>query len=499
MKTRNLLLAFCLLSGTVSAQTFNVYTTTEQKAWQTSKTSLQSKAQSKAIITVDKSVPGIEFKAWGTCFNELDWDAFNLLTRSQQNELMKNLFDPEGDIRFTRGRLTMNANDYSRAWYSCDDVAGDLDLRYFNIEHDKRNIIPLIRAAQHWQPKLEFWMSPWCPPVWMKINGDYPVLSSKYNDLDPRKDYLLYSGDDNVDPDEMKFLGERAGVFPRKLATKDFFIQDPAYLQAYANMFCRFIDLYAEQNIPIKMVMYQNEAYSYTPYPGCAWTAEGTQRFNSQYLAPTLKRLHPEVKLYLGTFNTNRLDYVEKILSSDTLRQSIEGIGFQWEGRQILPKIRAKYPSFHYICSESECGTGAMDWKAGEHTFFLISDNLGNGCDEYYIWNFLLCDQGESPWGWRQNALVQVNSKTREMRYTAEYYALKHFSHFVSPGTRTLGYGSQELNNGVSAVAFCRPDNKYVVACMNTTDKSRTITVQLGKKYLNAQLRPHSFVTFFQK
>lgn len=46
------------------------------------------------------------------------------------------------------------------------------------------------------------------------------------------------------------------------------------------------------------MVMYQNEAYSYTPYPGCAWTATGTIRFNKEYLAPTLRQMHPEVKLY---------------------------------------------------------------------------------------------------------------------------------------------------------------------------------------------------------
>ena len=40
----------------------------------------------------------------------------------------------------------------------------------------------------------------------------------------------------------MKLLGDRNGVFPRRLATQDFFIQDPRYLQCYANMFCRFID-----------------------------------------------------------------------------------------------------------------------------------------------------------------------------------------------------------------------------------------------------------------
>lgn len=32
-------------------------------------------------------------------------------------------------------------------------------------------------------------------------------------------------------------------------------------------MFSKFVDLYREQGVNINMVMYQNEAYSYTPYP----------------------------------------------------------------------------------------------------------------------------------------------------------------------------------------------------------------------------------------
>lgn len=51
------------------------------------------------------------------------------------------------------------------------------------------------------------------------------------------------------------------------LATQDYFIQDPRYLQAYANYFCKFIDAYKEQGVNIDMIIYQNEAYSYTPYP----------------------------------------------------------------------------------------------------------------------------------------------------------------------------------------------------------------------------------------
>lgn len=41
--------------------------------------------------------------------------------------------------------------------------------------------------------------------------------------MDPRQSYLLYMDDGRqVDADEMKLLGDRNGVFPRRLATQDF-------------------------------------------------------------------------------------------------------------------------------------------------------------------------------------------------------------------------------------------------------------------------------------
>ncbi len=100
----------------------------------------------------------------------------------------------------------------------------------------------------------------------MKINHDYPVVSSKFNEANPEVDYLLYGTSDDIDEDEMKFLGERSSEFPRRLATQDYFIQDPRYLKTYADYFCKFISMYEEQGIPVDMVIYQNEAYSYTPY-----------------------------------------------------------------------------------------------------------------------------------------------------------------------------------------------------------------------------------------
>ena len=479
----------------VQAQKVVSYTTTQDAAWQKGNVMLRKTGVGNTLLTLDGSEQGTEFQGWGTTFNELDWDAFNMITREQQDELMYRLFAPGGDLHFTLGRVSMNANDYSRAWYCCSEVPGDFELRYFNIQHDMQNIIPLARAAQKYCPELKLFMSPWSPPAWMKINHDYPVQPAPTNKMDGRQAYLLFMDDGtDRDPDEMKLLGDRNGVFPRRLATQDFFIQDPRYLQAYADMFCRFIDLYKEQGLPITKVMYQNEAYSYTPYPGCAWTAEGTLRFNNEYLAPTLRRKHPEVELWLGTINTNRLDYVQKILDNKTLQQNIRGVGTQWECRNNLPQLRERYPQLRLMCSESECGNGQMDWKAAEHTFWLLSDNLGHGVDEYYNWNFILADQGTSPWGWKQNALVQVKSADRSVRYTPEFYAYKHFSHFVAPGTRMVAYAAREHEH--TSVLVFRRAGGYVVTAGNFTGESVTCNVKLADKYLNMTLLPHSFNSF---
>ena len=230
---RTLLLSF-LLSGTlaIQAQSVTKYTTTENASWQKAKASLTTKADGKLVATINGNETGTTFRAWGTTFNELDWDAFNLLSRNDQDEVMHNLFAKDSDLRFTHGRVSMNANDYARSWYQCDDVVGDLSLKHFNIERDKQNIIPLARAAQKYCPELQLFMSPWSPPAWMKINQDYCVLSSPYNTQPKEKDYLLYDG--AVDPDEMKLMGERNGVFPRRLATQDYFIQDPRYTSIYS-------------------------------------------------------------------------------------------------------------------------------------------------------------------------------------------------------------------------------------------------------------------------
>ncbi len=483
--------ALALAAASVSAQTFTRYTSTDGDYWKENRIEAAEKAGGQPLISVTGDESVMTFKGWGTCFNELGWDALQVLPEEKQDELLKRIFAPDGDLKYTHGRFSLGANDYARSWYSASMVPGDFELRYFDMTRDLSTIIPYMHAAQKQNPDLWFWCSPWSPPAWMKINQDYPVLSSRYNKMDRRLDYLLHR---NSDP-----KARSRDKFPDWLAGEDFFIQDPRYLKAYADYFCRYIEEYGKNGIPVRRVMYQNEAYSYTPYPGCPWTPHGAAVFNAEYLAPALKAKFPDVELYLGTFNTNRFEEVDGILSDAVMngRDIFAGLGFQWEGSQIIPQVRSKYPHLKVVQTESECGSGTFDWRAAEHTFGIINDYLGKGCEEYTFWNVILCDRGESAWGWRQNALIRVDSQAKTATLTPEYYAVKHYSHFVTAGSRLLGsFGGR--TEETPTMVFRNPAGKYVVVAGNRANAERRLTLKLGEKYLETTLAPHSFQTFVQ-
>ena len=476
------------LSG-MYAQSVTWISSTDNDVWKENKAKLQANTGNTPLISVDGTENIQVFQKWGTCFNELGWDALNMLPIEEQEAVLNNLFSPNGDLRFTMGRIPMNANDYAREWYSCDEVPGDFQLKYFNIDRDKTSLIPYIKRALRANPDIAFWASPWSPPSWMKINHYYSVKSKPgANQLPAEAEVALYEGVENQDK---KF-------YPRQVTENDYFIQEPRYLQTYANYFCKFVSAYKEQGIAISRVMFQNEPWAYTIYPSCAWTPEGIIRFNVEYLAPTMKKQHSNVQIFLGTLNTNRLDQVEKILSGPRMKDAVEGVGVQWWAGQILPKLREKYPNYKYMQTENECGSGTFDWKAAEHTFNLINHYLGSGCEEYTIWNAILCDAGASGWGWKQNALVRVDSKTGSATYTPEYYAVKHFSNKVVAGTKVLQY-KEKGEEKLPAMVLLTPENKYLVVAANFNDEPKNLTVKLGSKYLDVTLKAHSFNTFSVK
>ena len=82
--------------------------------------------------------------------------------------------------------------------------------RHFSIDHDKDQVIPMVKRAMAKRgSELKFFSSPWSPPAWMKRNGDM------------------------------------------KNSDKPGLIQDPKIFQAYALYLSKYISAYEAEGIPI--------------------------------------------------------------------------------------------------------------------------------------------------------------------------------------------------------------------------------------------------------
>lgn len=503
---RKTLFTVLVLSGQLcmQAQTMKALqiSTTEGDVWHVYPNTVTENDNNPLRVKFTSNDVNCTFRSFGTCFNELDWYALQLLPQEEQDKFFHNVFDPKGDLRFTIGRIPMGASDYAAqenfytelyhernegigiwdAWYSPDEMPKgeqDLNMEHFTLERDRKAVIPFIKRAMQENPEMTFWCSPWSPPMWMKKSEHYSNRAGYGNGLDV--------------------------TYPRY--TTQFKMEDPI-LKAHAMYFSRFITEYGKEGIPITGCCYQNEAYTVNYYPNTSWSAEDAGRFNADYLIPYLNEHNPGVKVWLGTLNTADINNIETILNTVStaegyqgkrLSEMVAGAGFQWEGRDAIATIRKDYPGLEMIQTESECGGGTFDWAAGVHTFELIHHYLKNGCVDYTNWNSILGGNGRGPFmNWWQNALVHINERlprangTCTAYYTPEYYAYKHYSHFICQGTKIL---NKPVDKELLLVAQ-RPDGLYVAVVGNEAAQERSLKLDIDGHCINVNVPAHSMNTF---
>ena len=240
----------------------------------------------------------------------------------------------------------------------------------FSIDHDRATLLPFIRAAKAVNPSLRIWASPWCPPSWMKVNKHYANTSASviFRSWAGMQDRM----EDNLLPEDRQIP---EGV--------DAFIQDPAYLEAYARYFGKFIDAYKAEGVDVFMVMPQNEPNSAQWYPACTWTPEGLAAF-IKYLGPEMASRGVDV--YLGTMERADPDLWDRILTDPEAGPCIKGMGFQWAGKDALPELHRRHPSLPCYQTEQECGDGRNDWAGAMHSWDLMKHYIGNGVQSYFYW-----------------------------------------------------------------------------------------------------------------
>lgn len=447
-------------------------TTTESSPWM--EQPVLASASADTIPEVDVTVltdnRQQKIDGFGACFNELGWLSLSKLDPAVREEILEELFFPGVGANFTLCRMPVGANDFSRDWYSYDEVDGDFKMEHFTIANDLQTLVPFIKNAQRYQPDLRVWASPWCPPSWMKYNKHYASA---------------FTGDHFNEKYRNGLPADKVG-----LEGTDMFIQDSVYFQAYALYFTRFIEEYKKQDIHVYAVMPQNEFNSAQIFPSCCWTATSLAHFIGDYLGPAMEKQGVEVMF--GTMERANEALVDTILSDPACGKYVKGVGFQWAGKGAVPGIHERYPKLRLYQTEQECGDGRNDWKSAMYAWSLMQHYLNNGVTAYMYWNISLDEGGISRWGWAQNSLVVVDPVLKSFRYTPEYYVMKHVSHYVQPGARKLETRGAYTN----LLAFHNPDGSVAVVLANETSDDRTVTFRVDDRVYMPFVKAHSLNTF---
>lgn len=443
-------------------------------------------------IVIDVSKCAQTLKGFGTCFNELGWASLRILEESELEAIFSEMFEDGKGANFNRGRLSMGANDFALDFYSPAETEGDFELKDFSIERDKRNIIPMAKWAIRYCPDLYWFVSPWCPPLWMKKTGHYAEKAVTLEQVERFVKMQANSSNDRaVDANPLAFRSipmvndAVPGEEGKEGVTA--FIMEPEYLDAYARLFGKFVDAYRAEGVNVRMVMPQNEPNSDQNFPSCCWTSADLNIFVGSYLGPEMEK--HDVDVYFGTEERPNPLMVDTLLQDSNSSKYVKGVAFQWAGKDALPTIYNKYKNLDYVMSEQECGNGLNNWEGAMHSWDLQKHYLSNGVTQYYYWNTSLFLDKPSRWGWYQNSLITVNEADRSWEFTPEYYELKHLSHYAKPGARRLLLEGSTYDD---MLGFVNPDGSIALIVANQRDIDIELNLMLSDCTLPVTIKANS-------
>lgn len=468
---RLLYAAVMLFSMEGMAQNPKMYCTTDHSRWTKGKVSLAAESpagQKQTLVYKDSVLQQVD--GFGGTFTERGWDAMQGLNDEQKLSIMKEFFGADG-IHFAWGRTPIGGNDLSLSTYTYNDVDYDWTQRNFSIARDRYILLPMIKMAKRVRPDLKMWASPWTPPYWMKISEHYSLKSHGINGTDVAHNML--------DPHNQVYMNVTS------------FKMTDGCLRSYAIYLSKYLQAYRQEGVNIDILMPQNEVQWEPCWQCCTWRPQDLAIFVAKYLVPQMKEDGiKDTDLWLGTINYPDPQWVFDFLADNNAASLIKGIGMQWTGMRAMPKVHEKYPNITLMQTEGICGDGDNSWADMVKSWERIAHCFKSGASSYMQWNMVLGDDLESLFKWKQNALVIINRKTGELTRTPEYYLMKHFSHFIQPGSHLLKVADDD-----STLAFRNQDGKTIIVCYNAEAKDVTKTFCVDGKALKATLAPSSLNT----
>ena len=204
----------------VTVQVFRTAQNTSDRLTEKNPLTFQAEISGLPSILVDAQHRFQTIEGFGGAFTEAAADTFYKMSPEVRAEIIKAYFDPQNGNGYTLCRTHINSSDFSLGNYAYTETPGDVDLRHFSIERDRRQLIPMIKEATRVAGKpLKLLATPWSPPAWMKTNG------------------------------QMNQGGKLK----------------PEYREAWANYYVRYVEEYKKEGLPIWGLAYRTNRWPCRP------------------------------------------------------------------------------------------------------------------------------------------------------------------------------------------------------------------------------------------
>ena len=384
---------------------------------------------------------------FGAAFTESSAINYMLLTPAQQQEIIELYFGKSG-IRLNFCRTHINACDYSAEEYTYVED-GDIELKTFNIDRERKNIVPMIKAAVKANPDMWLFASPWSPPAWMKDN---------------------------------KIVIQGGRLLPE-------------FYSNWAKYFALYLGAYKKEGIDFFGVTVQNEAKAVQTWESCIWTGKEEGEFATNFLRPALDASgFGEIKIMIWDHNKERvMERARESFSVPGADKAIWGIAHHWYSGDHFDNLRMAhelFPDKPLVASENMTGgsmVGAENyWNSVERYAKETIMDFNNFTSAIVAWNMILDQYGRPihnvrratqpvtpvPAGGGGGAPIVYHTDNKEVEVRSSFYTIGHFSKFIKRGAVRIG--SSTYNDTVKAAAFCNPDGELIVVVLNTGERGAT-------------------------
>lgn len=416
---------------------------------QTSKPSKQ-----RPIINIDLTRRFQTMDGYGFTLTGGSAQLINSLNPSRKQQLLQELFGKgTSSIGISYLRIAVGASDLSARVFSYLDLPEgqtDTSLLSFNLSDDTLHLIPLLKKIKLIQPSIKIMATAWSPPVWMKSNNNS--------------------------------IGGRL---------------KPEYYPVYAKYLAKYIRAMRKLGIAIDALTIQNEPEHGGNNPSMLMSAEEQALFIKDHLGPIFKEQRVKTKIIIYDHNADHPEYPITVLNDSIARKYIDGTAFHLYAGDIsnLDKVKQAHPDKHLYFTEQWTGSkgdfgGDLQW----HIKHIIIGSALNHSKIALEWN-LANDETfgpHTPGGCTECKGALTITKDNINR-NVSYYIIAHAAKWVLPGSVRIATSKVE---GLSAVAFRRPDNQIVLILLNDIANEKSFMVQVKGKWFQQQLTAGSVATY---